>query len=118
MAAKKLTHLDERGRARMVDVGDKPVTARQAVAEGYVVLQPQTLQAIAQGTIAKGEVLNTARIAGTLAAKRTGELIPLCHPLPVEYVAVDFELPKFEAARSGRVRVRIEATAKIRAKTG
>src|SRR5437764_14413577 len=108
--SKKLTQLDDAGRARMVDVGAKPVTAREAVAEGFILLQPDTLRAIADGTVPKGEVLGTARVAGILAAKRCGELIPLCHPLAVEFVAVDFELLKD--------RIRIESTAQITAKTG
>src|SRR5438876_936708 len=106
----KLTHLDDHGEARMVDVSEKPVTMREAVAEGFVVMQPQTLRAITRGQVPKGEVLNTARVAGILAAKRTGELIPMCHPLLVESVQVKFDLQE--------TRVRIEATAKITAKTG
>jgi cyclic pyranopterin phosphate synthase len=105
-----LTHLDSQGRATMVDVGDKPITAREAIAEGYITLQPATLTAITAGSVPKGEVLNTARIAGILAAKRCGELIPLCHPLPLESVSIDF---KFE-----REKIHITATAKITAKTG
>src|SRR3954447_5798899 len=88
----KLTHLDEQGRASMVDVGDKPVSKRVAVAEGFIVVAPATMAAITAGAVPKGEVLNTARIAGIMAAKRTGDLIPLCHPLPIEHVSVDFEL--------------------------
>ncbi len=94
----------------MVDVGDKPVTARSATAEGFITLQPSTLAAITAGSVPKGEVLSTARIAGILAAKRCGELIPLCHPLPIESVTVDFE--------SQDQKIRITATAKITAKTG
>ena len=110
MSNKRLTHLDDQGKAQMVDVGHKPVTARTAVAEGFIVLAPATIAAISEGKVPKGEVLNTARIAGILAAKRCGELIPLCHPLPIESVTVDFELQKD--------RVRIESTARITAKTG
>lgn len=113
-----LTHLDEAGRAKMVDVGHKPVTAREATAEGYVLLQPATLKAIADGTVPKGEVFGTARIAGIMAAKRCGELIPLCHPLPIESVAVDFDVPELEPADDSPVRLRIHATARITAKTG
>ena len=105
-----LTHLDEAGRARMVDVGDKPVTRRTATAEGFVVLLPATLALLVAGELPKGEALATARIAGILAAKRCGELIPLCHPLPLESVEVLFE-PQTD-------RLRIEATARITAKTG
>ena len=107
---KKLTHLDDQGKAQMVDVGHKPVTAREAVAEGFIIVAAETLRAITVGSVPKGEVLNTARIAGILAAKRCGELIPLCHPLPIDSVIVDFEM------RDDRVR--IEATARVTAKTG
>jgi cyclic pyranopterin phosphate synthase len=113
----KLTHLDEKGQARMVDVSGKTSTLREAVAEGFVVMSAQTLAAIVEGKVPKGEVMNTARIAGILAAKRCGELIPLCHPLGVESVEVGFELP--QNVRSGeRVKIRIEAIAKITGKTG
>src|SRR5712691_1861945 len=92
----KLTHLDDKGRARMVDVGHKPATAREALAEGFITLQAATLRAIADETVPKGEVLGTARVAGIMAAKRCGELIPLCHPLPIESVEVDFDLPDLD----------------------
>jgi cyclic pyranopterin phosphate synthase len=115
----KLTHLDDAGRAKMVDVGEKPATARRAVAEGFVLLLPETLRAIAEERVPKGEVLAVARVAGIMAAKRTGELIPLCHPLPVESVEVDFDLPSFEpAAGEQRVALRVKAVARITAKTG
>ena len=81
--AKKLTHLSSRGEARMVDVSAKSVTEREAVAEGRVIMQPKTLAIVRQGDAKKGDVLGAARIAGILAAKRTHELIPLCHPLPI-----------------------------------
>ena len=118
MSKQRLTHLDEQGRARMVDVGAKPVTAREAVAEGYVLLQADTLRAIADERVPKGEVLNTARIAGILAAKRCGELIPLCHPLPVESVEVDFDVPELEPDGREPVRLHIKGTARITGKTG
>ena len=121
MATKKktLTHLDDAGRASMVDVGAKNVTARRAVAEGYVLLLPETLRAIAEERIPKGEVLAVARVAGIMAAKRTGELIPLCHPLPVESVSVDFDLPSFEPDEGEeRVRIKIKAVASLTGKTG
>jgi cyclic pyranopterin phosphate synthase len=114
----KLTHLDEAGKAQMVDVGDKPITRREAIAEGFIVLQAATVRAITAGSVPKGEVLGTARIAGIMAAKRCGELIPLCHPLPIESVEVDFELPKVGAPDDKPVRVRIRAAARITAKTG
>ncbi len=113
-----LTHLDEQGQARMVDVGGKPVTAREAVAEGYITLASATLRAIAEETVPKGEVLNTARIAGIMAAKRCGELIPLCHPLPVESVEVHFDLPELEPGQTQAVRLHIKSIARITAKTG
>ena len=114
----RLTHLDEKGAARMVNVGEKPVTARRAVAEGCVAMQPATLRAIADQRIAKGEVLNTARIAGIMAAKRCGELIPLCHPLPIESVEVDFDIPELEPAEGEPAKIYIKAIASITAKTG
>jgi cyclic pyranopterin phosphate synthase len=89
-AVRQLTHLDDRGRVRMVDVGAKPVTRREAVARGEIRMEAQTLAAIVGGQLKKGEALATARIAGIMAAKRTHELIPLCHQLPLESVEVDF----------------------------
>ncbi|MGD1278412.1 MAG: cyclic pyranopterin monophosphate synthase MoaC [Tepidisphaeraceae bacterium] len=118
MPKRSLTHLDARGAARMVDVGHKPVTRRQAIAEGFITLQPATLRAIADEEVPKGEVLGAARVAGIMAAKRTGDLIPLCHPLPVESVQVDFDLPMLPAGGKRPVRLRIKATARISAKTG
>src|SRR5882672_10216920 len=87
---RRLTHLDHAGRARMVDVSAKRVTVREAVARGAVAMQPRTLAQIAAGTLPKGDVLAVARIAGIMAAKRTAELIPLCHPLPLSHVDVQF----------------------------
>ena len=86
----KLTHLNERGEAHMVDVGEKHETERVAVAEGRITMQPETLSLIREGKTPKGDVLSAARIAGIMAAKKTAELIPLCHPLPL--TAVDVEL--------------------------
>ena len=88
----ELSHLDEAGRARMVDVGGKPVTERRAVARSVVRMSAETAAAVARGDAPKGDVLGTARIAGIQAAKRTGELIPLCHPLPLSFVDVEAEL--------------------------
>ena len=114
----KLSHLDSRGRARMVDVARKPVTAREAHAEGFITLQRATIQAIADEKVPKGEVFGTARIAGILAAKRCGELIPLCHPLAVESVEVSFDIPELEPRGTLAVRVHIRAIARISGKTG
>src|ERR1700682_5883757 len=87
----QLTHLDSNGRVRMVDVGDKPVTRREAIARGAVHMASATLDAIVGGTLKKGEALVTARLAGIMAAKRTHELIPLCHQIPLEVIEVDFQ---------------------------
>jgi cyclic pyranopterin phosphate synthase len=102
----------------MVNVGDKPITQRQAIAEGYITLQAQTLRAIADEKVPKGEVLGTARVAGIMAAKQTGNLIPLCHPLPVESVEVEFDLPDLHPDDGTAVKLRIKAIARITAKTG
>ena len=118
MPKPRLSHIDSSGAARMVNVGHKPVTQREAVAEGYITLQAATLRAIANGSVPKGEVLGTARVAGILAAKRCGELIPLCHPLPIESVEVDFDVPVLEPENDEPVRLRIKAIARIAAKTG
>ena len=106
----KLTHLDDEGAARMVDVGGKPATARRAVASGVISMSPEALTAIRAGNAPKGDVLGTARVAGIMAAKRTGELIPLCHPLGLEAVSVDFA---FEDAA-----IRATATASLTGRTG
>ena len=106
----KLTHLDDEGAARMVDVGGKAPTARRAVASGRIGMSAAALAAIREGNAPKGDVLGTARIAGIMAAKRTGELIPLCHPLGLEAVSVDFE---YEDAA-----IRATATASLTGKTG
>ena len=110
--AARLTHLDSAGRVRMVDVGAKPVTRREAVARGAIRMEPATLAAIIGGTLKKGEALAAARIAGIMAAKRTHELIPLCHQLSLESVAVDF---RPDQARSV---LEIEAHAVTQARTG
>jgi cyclic pyranopterin phosphate synthase len=106
-----LSHLDAQGRARMVDVSAKAVTERVAIAEATVYMQAATLRLIRDKHIAKGEVLAVARIAGIMAAKRTPELIPLCHPLPVEVARIDFN-------PVARDRLRIEAEVKVSGKTG
>ena len=102
-----LTHLDERGRARMVNVGEKPITHRVCVARGEVKMAPATLARIVEGRVAKGDVLATARIAGIQAAKRTGEWIPLAHPMPIDSVEVLLE-PGSDG-RSLRIEARVEA---------
>ena len=107
----KLSHLDTRGRARMVDVGEKPVTDRTALAQGTVRMKPATLRLITTGKIGKGEVLAVARIAGIQAAKRTSEWIPLCHPLALSSVKVDF-------TTRGRDRIEIEAEVWVSGRTG
>lgn len=107
-----LTHLDDQGQAQMVDVSSKTATVRQAVAVGRVRMTPETFAAIASGNVPKGDVLGTARLAGIMAAKQTANLIPLCHPLPIQKVEVQI-FP--EADASG---YRIEATVKTKAETG
>jgi cyclic pyranopterin monophosphate synthase len=108
----ELTHFDEAGQAHMVDVSAKPVTSREAVAEALVIMQPATLDLVKAGSAKKGDVLGVARLAGIMGAKKTSELIPLCHPLPITRVAVDLEpddtLPG----------VRIRATVKTSGQTG
>jgi cyclic pyranopterin phosphate synthase len=109
---KRLTHIGANGEARMVDVSAKPVQLREAVASGEIRLRKETLDLIESQAIAKGNVLATARVAGIQAAKKTGDLIPLCHPLPITHCEVDFEIPK------SRDRLVIVASAKIAARTG
>ena len=118
MEKPKLTHLDSKGRAKMVDVGAKPITAREAHAEGFIIVQRSTIDAIANDAVPKGEVFGTARLAGIMAAKKCGELIPLCHPLPIESVEVTFDIPELEPASDQPVRIHIRAVARITAKTG
>ena len=112
MGASKLTHLDDQGEARMVDISEKPVSAREARARGVVRMSPEALAAIVAGNLPKGEVIATARIAGIQAAKRTSELIPMCHPLALTLVDVqcvsDADLPG----------IRIESLVRCEGKTG
>ena len=112
----ELTHLDDKGRARMVDVGDKADTARLAVAAGRVVMLPATLKLIQEGGFAKGDVLATARIAGIMGAKRTPDLIPMCHPLLLTHVSVELEPFFSEDGRAGILD--IIASVKTMGKTG
>jgi cyclic pyranopterin phosphate synthase len=107
-----LTHFDAEGRAVMVDVSDKAETDRIAVARGSVTMAPETLERIRQGTIAKGDVLSVARLAGIMGAKRTPDLIPLCHPLSLSSVTLELTLAPERNA------VEIEATCKLRGRTG
>jgi cyclic pyranopterin phosphate synthase len=109
---KKLSHIDTRGEAAMVDVSEKPVMLREAVAHAELRLQKRTLELIESQTVAKGNVFAAARLAGILAAKKTGELIPLCHPLPLTHCEVNFTVPKT------RDRILISAAAKVAAQTG
>lgn len=110
-----LTHLDAAGAARMVDVGGKSETSREAVAEGRITMSPEAAKAIAEGAVAKGDVLAVARVAGIMAAKRTSDLIPLCHPLPLSKVTIDLVIEgdgvtaTATVATSGRTGVEMEA---------
>jgi cyclic pyranopterin phosphate synthase len=108
----KLTHLNERGEAHMVDVSEKDVTSRTAVAEGFVSMQPETLALVERGEAKKGDVLATARIAGIMAAKRTHDLIPLCHPLPITKATVDFKMS------TDPVGIHVTGEVKVTGKTG
>jgi cyclic pyranopterin phosphate synthase len=106
-----LSHFDDSGASRMVDVGGKPVTARMARAAGRVTMSPQTLRAIVDHSVAKGDVFEVARLAGIMAAKKTGELIPLCHPLGLDSVTLDLK-------PAGDRAIEIESTVSVQARTG
>ncbi|MGR9101028.1 MAG: cyclic pyranopterin monophosphate synthase MoaC [Gammaproteobacteria bacterium] len=108
----RLTHFNQAGEAHMVDVGDKPVTQRKAVAEGFIEMRAETLNIIAEGGHKKGDVLGIARIAGIMASKKTSDLIPLCHPLPITHVDVEFSLD-FDNSR-----IRCRTTVKTGGQTG
>jgi cyclic pyranopterin phosphate synthase len=110
-AMNRLSHFDDQGASRMVDVGEKTPTHRTARASGRVRMAAETLRLLREGGHAKGDVLKVARIAGITAAKRTADWIPLCHPLPLEAVTIDFQIPD-------ETTVHIEATAAVTAKTG
>ncbi len=116
-----LTHLDDAGAARMVDVGGKNETVREAVAEGRIIMSAEAAQAIADGAVAKGDVLAVARVAGIMAAKRTSELIPLCHPLPLTKVSIDLAVQPdgvvatATVATAGRTGVEMEALTAVSA---
>ncbi|MDQ6899547.1 MAG: cyclic pyranopterin monophosphate synthase MoaC [Candidatus Dormibacteraeota bacterium] len=107
---RRLTHLDESGAARMVDVGAKSESRREATAECIVVMTPETIRAVREATLAKGDALGVARVAAIMAAKRTSDLIPLCHPLPITGVDASFDL-----AEEG---VRVEVSVRVTGKTG
>jgi cyclic pyranopterin phosphate synthase len=109
---KEFTHLDEKGRARMVDVTEKDATLRQAVARGTVVMQPETLQMIVAGGMKKGDVLGVAKVAGIMGAKQTAELIPMCHPLNITNVEITFNPVEEKHC------IEIEAQVKLEGKTG
>lgn len=106
----RLTHIDDSGAARMVDVADKPITLREATARGKIRMAPATMAAIRAGDLKKGDVLGVARLAGIMAAKRTADLIPLCHPLPIDAVTVDLE--------TGESSVIITVTVRTAGRTG
>ena len=108
----KLSHLDDQGRARMVDVSDKEITSRIAVARGAIQMRPETLELILKGKVEKGDVFSVARVAGIMAAKKTSELIPMCHPLAITSVEITLTPEKKPA------RVDIEATVRVSGKTG
>ncbi len=108
----KLSHLDEHGRARMVDVSEKEITTRIALARGSIHMRPETLALIRQGKVEKGDVFSVARVAGIMAAKKTSELIPMCHPLNITSVKIDL------SAKENPSRVEIEATVRVDGKTG
>lgn len=110
--SKKLTHIDADGNATMVDVSDKDITGRVAIAEGRIKMEKETLELIKSGEIAKGDVLSVARLAGIMAAKRTADLIPLCHPLALNKVSVEFEIDDADTA------IKIIGTAKVSGRTG
>ena len=101
---RRLSHVDARGRLRMVDVGDKPVTAREAVAHGEIAMSGAALRVIRQGSVAKGDPLQAARLAGIMAAKQTSSLIPLCHPLPITHASVELTPTRTGYAIEARVR--------------
>jgi cyclic pyranopterin phosphate synthase len=108
----KLTHFNQSGEAHMVDVGEKAITQRTAVTEGYIEMQPETLRLIIEGRHKKGDVLSIARIAGIMASKKTADLIPLCHPLPITHVEINL------STEIDRNRIRCQTTVKTNGQTG
>jgi cyclic pyranopterin monophosphate synthase len=118
MKGKKLSHVARDGRVSMVDVSEKPPSVREAVASGRIKIQPATVAAISQNQIAKGNVLATAQIAGIQAAKRTAELIPLCHPLPLSHVAVDLKMGDGDIVAKCTARTTAQTGVEMEALTG
>jgi len=113
-----LTHFNEEGRAKMVDVSDKSVTGRIATAEGTVHMQPETLRLIKEGQIKKGDVLAVAQVAGIMGAKKTSDVIPMCHPLSLTGVDINFEENLDPGPKNGLCSIKIKATVKVTGKTG
>ncbi|MRI33526.1 cyclic pyranopterin monophosphate synthase MoaC [Endozoicomonas sp. OPT23] len=111
-----LTHTNEDGKASMVDVGDKDSTRREARAEAFITMKPETMALVAENGLKKGDVLAVARIAGIQAAKQCGNLIPLCHPLMLNFIGVEFEMPLEQS--DGNSRIRIESCCRLSGKTG
>ena len=118
MTDQRLTHIDDAGDVRMVDVSAKPETERVAVAEGFIAMRPETLALIVEGRAAKGDVLACARVAGIMAAKKTSDLIPLCHPLNLTKAKVECEPVCAGERPDGRAGVRVVATCGVTGKTG
>ena len=114
----ELTHINENGDVRMVDVGAKPDTQRVAVAEGFISMQPETLQLIVEGTASKGDVLACARVAGVMAAKQASSLIPMCHPLLITKAAIECTPVQAGQRDDGRVGIHVQATCQVTGKTG
>ena len=113
----ELTHLDAQGNVTMVDVSNKPIQQREAIARGEILLQPETLQRIQNNQIAKGNVLATARLAGIMAAKKTGDLIPLCHPLPITHCEVQFDVQPDRIVITGAARITAQTGVEMEALT-
>ncbi len=118
MSEQQLTHIDEKGDVRMVDVGDKDITKRIAKAEGFISMHPETLALIVEGKAAKGDVLACARVAGVMAAKQTSSLIPMCHPLNITKAKVECEPVREGEREDGRVGIHVVTTAGVTGKTG
>ena len=118
MSEQQLTHIDEKGDVRMVDVSAKADTQRIAVAEGTILMQPETLALIVEGRAAKGDVLACARVAGVMACKRTSDLIPMCHPLNITKAKVECDPIEADVREDGRVGIHVTVTCGVTGKTG